>query len=144
MLMLRSRWPGRSLARLLCFLVLCAAAGTTDVFAQLTDVQGSKDPAGIKRYEGSIIIGYDFRKFDGVEVLLGPVKQGSAGSRNPVDSRQKRAGRGRGGPSSVCGAGGPLAPGDRAQLRTRPEEGWVRDRLSVRSRKVRRAGGLAG
>jgi outer membrane protein OmpA-like peptidoglycan-associated protein len=63
---------------------LCTAAGAADVFAQLTDVAGSKDPSGIKRYEGSIIIGYDFRKFDGVEVLLGPVKEGGGGQRTKL------------------------------------------------------------
>jgi outer membrane protein OmpA-like peptidoglycan-associated protein len=79
-----SRRSGLSLARLLCSLALCAGAGAADVFAQLTDVTGSKDPTGIKRYEGSIIIGYDFRKFDGVEVLLGPVKEGPAGESNKL------------------------------------------------------------
>jgi OmpA-OmpF porin, OOP family len=79
-----SRRPGLSLARLLCSLVLCAGAGAADVFAQLTDVKGSKDPSGIKRYEGSIIIGYDFRKFDGVDVLLGPVNEGPRGERNKL------------------------------------------------------------
>jgi outer membrane protein OmpA-like peptidoglycan-associated protein len=79
-----SRRPGLSLARLLCSLVLSAGAGAEEVFAQLTDVQGSKDPSGIKRYEGSIIIGYDFRKFDGVDVLLGPVKEGPSGERTKL------------------------------------------------------------
>jgi hypothetical protein len=36
----------------------------------------------IKRYEGSTIIGYDFRKFGDLEVLLGPVKGAGAGKRN--------------------------------------------------------------
>lgn len=44
-----------------------------DAQAQLLDVKGSKDPAVLKRYEGSIIIGYDFRKFDEFEVALGPI-----------------------------------------------------------------------
>ena len=71
-----SRRPGPSLARLLCVLVLCTGGGPADVFAQLTDVEGSKDPSGINRYEGSIIIGYDFRKFDGVDV---PDRSGEGG-----------------------------------------------------------------
>jgi outer membrane protein OmpA-like peptidoglycan-associated protein len=79
-----SRRPGLSLARLLCPIVLFAGAGAADVLAQLADVKGSKDPSGIQRYEGSIIIGYDFRKFDGVEVLLGPVKEGPPADRNNV------------------------------------------------------------
>jgi OOP family OmpA-OmpF porin len=48
-----------------------------DAFAQLKDVAGSKDHPAIKRYEGSVILGYDFKKFDEYEVLLGPLKAGS-------------------------------------------------------------------
>jgi OOP family OmpA-OmpF porin len=48
---------------------------TPDAFAQLKDVAGSKDHAAIKRYEGSAIIGYDFKKFDEYVVLLGPLKE---------------------------------------------------------------------
>jgi OOP family OmpA-OmpF porin len=39
----------------------------------LTDVKGSKDPAGIKRYEGSTIIGYRFSKFDEHTFMTGPL-----------------------------------------------------------------------
>lgn len=60
---------------------LCLATG---VRAQLKDVAGSKDNPLIQRYEGSVIIGYDFRKFDGVDVLLGPVKQGGPGKRTTL------------------------------------------------------------
>ena len=52
--------------------------------AQLTDVKGSKDPSMLKRYEGSTIIGYDFRKFDEFEVALGPLKAAEPGSANRV------------------------------------------------------------
>jgi OmpA-OmpF porin, OOP family len=58
------------------------AAGAEGAFAQLSDVAGSKDHPAIKRYEGSIIIGYDFRKFGDMNVLLGPVKSGGPGKRN--------------------------------------------------------------
>jgi OOP family OmpA-OmpF porin len=46
---------------------------------QLTDVKGSKDPAAIKRYEGSIIIGYKFSKFDEFTFMLGPIKRSEKG-----------------------------------------------------------------
>jgi OOP family OmpA-OmpF porin len=39
----------------------------------LTDVKGTKDPAGIKRYEGSTIIGYKFSKFDEHTFMTGPL-----------------------------------------------------------------------
>jgi OOP family OmpA-OmpF porin len=65
----------------LCTVVL-TLLGTTHAAAQLTDVAGSKDHPMIKRYEGSIIIGHDFRKFGDVDVLLGPVKSGPAGKAN--------------------------------------------------------------
>jgi OmpA-OmpF porin, OOP family len=52
--------------------------------AQLSDVHGSKDHPAIKRYEGAIIIGYDYRKFGDGEVLLGPVKRGGPGKRTTL------------------------------------------------------------
>jgi OOP family OmpA-OmpF porin len=55
-----------------------------EAMAQMKDVSGSNDPAGIKRYEGSSIIGYDFRKFDSVDILLGPVKRGGPGERTKL------------------------------------------------------------
>jgi OmpA-OmpF porin, OOP family len=42
--------------------------------AQLKDVSGSKDHPMIKRFEGSVIIGYEFQKFSDLVILLGPVK----------------------------------------------------------------------
>jgi OOP family OmpA-OmpF porin len=50
-----------------CFLVLTAAL---PVFGQ--DVADSKDPAGMKRYEGSELIGYRSPKFDEYLLPLGP------------------------------------------------------------------------
>jgi hypothetical protein len=50
-----------------CFFVLTAAF---PVFGQ--DVAGSKDPAGMKRYEGSELIGYRALKFDEYLLPLGP------------------------------------------------------------------------
>ncbi len=52
-------------------LILCifgAAAGSSSA----ADVPGSKDPAGMKRYEGSELIGYRAPKFDEYLLPLGP------------------------------------------------------------------------
>lgn len=45
--------------------------------ARSADVPGSKDPAGIKRYTGSELIGYRAPKFDEFLLPLGPPTQGS-------------------------------------------------------------------
>ncbi len=66
----RPIWPGVIIAFSASVLFI-----TPNAFAQLKDVAGSKDHAAIKRYEGSAIIGYDFKKFDEYVVLLGPFKQ---------------------------------------------------------------------
>ncbi len=52
-----------------CFGISAPAA------AQLNDASGAKDNPGIKRYEGSVIIGYDFRKFNDYELLVGPLER---------------------------------------------------------------------
>jgi OmpA-OmpF porin, OOP family len=65
-----------------CLCVSLTLLSAVPAFAQLQDVAGSKDHPMIKRYEGSIIIGHDFRKFGDVNILLGPVKGGPAGQRN--------------------------------------------------------------
>ena len=62
-------------------------------FAQLKDVAGSKDHATIKRYEGSVILGYDFRKFDEYVVLLGPVKAGRISTDLSPTKSQKAEGQ---------------------------------------------------
>lgn len=56
----------------------------SNALAQLKDVSGAKDHPAIKRYEGSVIIGYDFRKFGDAEMLLGPVKRGGPGQRTKL------------------------------------------------------------
>ena len=53
--------------------VLCAAS-PRPALAQLADVKGSKDHPMVSRYTGSIIIGYDFRKFDEFVIPLGALK----------------------------------------------------------------------
>src|SRR6476619_7117194 len=54
----------------------------------LTDVPGSKDPAGVKRYEGSSIIGYKSEKFGEHVFLLGPVATATG---KPVPTKSQRA-----------------------------------------------------
>jgi OOP family OmpA-OmpF porin len=59
---------------------------------QLTDVKGSKDPAAVKRYEGSVIIGYKFGAFDEFTFLVGPLAPSTASSGpNLVPSKVQRA-----------------------------------------------------
>src|SRR5215510_3192450 len=62
----------RALVGLLFGLSLLFVPG--HVPAQLRDVPGSKDHPMIKRFEGSAIIGYEFKKFNDLVLLLGPVK----------------------------------------------------------------------
>ena len=47
--------------------------------AQLSDVKGSKDHPMVSRYAGSIIIGYDFRKFDEFVIPLGVLRRTAGG-----------------------------------------------------------------
>ena len=75
----RPPWP----ALLIAFSV--SVLFTPRAFAQLKDVAGSKDHATIKRYEGSAILGYDFKKFDEYLVLLGPVKATGTINLSPIE-----------------------------------------------------------
>jgi OmpA-OmpF porin, OOP family len=72
----------RPRSAMLLGLVCLTASWSHDAVAGLSDVPGSKDHSMMKRYEGSVIIGYDFRKFGDMNVLLGPVKSGGPGKRN--------------------------------------------------------------
>ena len=54
-------------------LILLALLITPAGFAE--EVEGSKDHPMVSRYEGSSIVGYDFREFDSYEILLGKVKR---------------------------------------------------------------------
>lgn len=76
--------PGLVAAVLSAFVVTAATAQTSDPASELSDVEGSKDNPAIKRYEGSIIIGYEFQKFGEAEILLGPVKGGGPGNTNDL------------------------------------------------------------
>src|SRR5262245_29140251 len=62
----------RAFVGLLFGLSLLFVAG--HALAQLKDVPGSKDHPMIKRFEGSAIIGYEFKKFNDLVLVLGPVK----------------------------------------------------------------------
>ena len=59
---------------------------------QIKDVAGSRDPAGIKRYDGSIVIGYVFKKFDEFTFMVGPVKRSTqANGPNYTPTKSQRA-----------------------------------------------------
>lgn len=80
---LSRRTPRRHISVTLAALTL-AALVAPKLPAQLEDTEGSKDNPIVKRYEGSVIIGYDFRKFNDVVVLTGPVKRGGVGEGNKL------------------------------------------------------------
>jgi OOP family OmpA-OmpF porin len=76
--------PLNAIKRLVCAasLVWCGVAGILAA-AQPTpavkDISGAKDPSGIKRYDGSIVIGYKFEKFGEFTFLLGPLTSTGSG-----------------------------------------------------------------
>jgi outer membrane protein OmpA-like peptidoglycan-associated protein len=61
--------------------------------AALKDVSGAKDPAGIKRYDGSIIIGYKFEKFGEFTFPLGPLAPAPAGGERLPSKAQHAEGQ---------------------------------------------------
>jgi OmpA-OmpF porin, OOP family len=74
-----------------CAVLSVAAPARVDAQA-LSDVKGSKDPAAVKRYEGAVIIGYKFSKFDEFTFMAGPLTPSKASS-GPrlVPSKTQRA-----------------------------------------------------
>ena len=59
-----------------CAMVTLLLGGSPPpAFAQLQDVRASKDHPMVSRYAGSVIIGYDFRKFDEFVLPLGALKR---------------------------------------------------------------------
>jgi hypothetical protein len=76
------------MAALGCTVLALAAPGRAGA-QQLTDVKGSKDPAAIKRYEGSTIIGYKFSKFDEFSFPLGPIVKSTGANWQPGKSERK-------------------------------------------------------
>jgi OmpA-OmpF porin, OOP family len=69
-------------------LVALAAVRTT---AQISDLPGSRDPSGIKRYDGSIAIGYTFSRFDEFTFTLGPIKRSTGSNGLYTATRSERA-----------------------------------------------------
>src|SRR5688500_19505581 len=64
--------------------------------AQVSDVKGSKDHPLVSRYAGSVIIGYDFRRFDEFVIPLGVLKRAgdrpaAGGGSQPVFAPAKRS-----------------------------------------------------
>jgi len=68
----RSKWGAASMAAMSLAVTLIGLAAVSVAKAQ--DVPNSKDPAGMKRYEGSELIGYREPKFDEYLLPLGPPK----------------------------------------------------------------------
>jgi OOP family OmpA-OmpF porin len=87
-----TQWMMVAIAATSCTVLSLASPARVDAQAQrLTDVKGSKDPAAIKRYEGAIIIGYKFSKFDEFTFLVGPLTPSKASSGpNLVPSKVQR------------------------------------------------------
>ena len=69
-------------------LAITVLAPIAPINAQTGDAKGSKDSPVVKRYEGSTIIGYDFRKFDEFDLVLGPLQRDERGDLSP--SKQQR------------------------------------------------------
>ena len=55
--------------------IILVAFSASVAFAEVSDVKGSKDHPMVSRYAGSIIIGYDLRKFDEFVIPLGPLER---------------------------------------------------------------------
>lgn len=70
--------------RAITLLALLALVPPCAVAAQTGDAKGSKDNPLLKRYEGSRIIGYDFRKFDEFDLVLGPVQADRSSGRSEL------------------------------------------------------------
>jgi outer membrane protein OmpA-like peptidoglycan-associated protein len=64
-----SKYAVAGFPKLLLAFGICAAAS---ILTSAQDVAGSRDPAGMKRYEGSALIGYRAPKFDEYLLPLGP------------------------------------------------------------------------
>ena len=70
--------------------VILVAFSTSVALAQVSDVKGSKDHPMVSRYAGSIVIGYDFRKFDEFVIPLGPLKRVEVGKTIFEPSKSQR------------------------------------------------------
>jgi OOP family OmpA-OmpF porin len=65
----------REITRSTLTVLALALLAAPNVFAQLRDAKGSKDHPMVSRYDGSVIIGYDARKFDEFELPLGALQR---------------------------------------------------------------------
>jgi outer membrane protein OmpA-like peptidoglycan-associated protein len=69
-------------------IAVSSLAPLSPIKAQLADAKGSKDSPIVKRYEGSTIIGYDARKFDEYEVMLGPIRRNEERELEPTKQQR--------------------------------------------------------
>jgi len=83
------RWASRGRRAATAGSCVLALAAPVPVNAQpLKDVAGSKDPAAIKRYESSVILGHAAKAFDEHTFMLGPVKRAEGGKWEPTKAQR--------------------------------------------------------
>jgi OmpA-OmpF porin, OOP family len=70
-----ARRPGVRDPRITALTMTILLGAAVSALAQVSDVKGSKDHPLVSRYAGSVIIGYDFRKFDEFVIPLGVLKR---------------------------------------------------------------------
>jgi outer membrane protein OmpA-like peptidoglycan-associated protein len=85
---LRAPRPLRLLRQAISAVPLFALLPVPPGLAQSGDAKGSKDNPLVKRYEGSTIIGYDFRKFDEFDLVLGPLQTDARGKLVPTKTQR--------------------------------------------------------
>ena len=83
----------RHMRRAVTALTLALIVLPQQVKAQAKDLPDSQDHPTVSRYAGSVIIGYDFRKFDDFTLPLGPV--GSSGSPPVLQAKKSQKLEGR-------------------------------------------------
>ena len=86
-----SRWAARGRRTAAAAAGSCVLALTAPSLLNaqaLKDIAGSKDPAAIKRYEGSVILGHAAKAFDEHTFMLGPLKRGEGGKLEPSKAQR--------------------------------------------------------
>ena len=131
----------RRLAIAVIVALFCVASAPA-ALAQLSDVKGSKDHPMVSRYAGSVIIGYDARKFDEFDIPLGPLTRLDTRGNHLRAFQDAARGRKRHA-DSLRRSGGSITARDRAELRARADEERIRRSLHVRRDTVRPTGRLA-
>lgn len=92
----------RSLSLLYCLLPALLSIASLPATAQTRDVPGSRDYAGIGRFGGSVITGYQVKDFDQTHLQAAPFKDGRAtADRKPEGRITRIAYRTQAGPSIV-------------------------------------------